>query len=105
MSLRRTRRASAPDPLPLNQRLATERTRLANERTLLAYTRTALALIAGGATLFLVDIPGAFWVAVVAILLGLVAGLVGLFRFVRVRRRITAAERMALATHAPADTD
>lgn len=99
MKRRRTRRTPAPDPLPLHQRLATERTRLANERTLLAYTRTALALMAGGATLFLIDVPGAHWIGVAAIALGLVAGLVGMFRFFRVRRRITAAERLALATH------
>ena len=100
----RRRRPDAPDPLPLNQRLATERTRLANERTLLAYTRTALALIAGGATLFLLDIAGALWVGAVAIPIGLTVGLIGLFRFARVRRRITAAERLALAAHADMNT-
>jgi putative membrane protein len=74
----------------LRDELALERTRLANERTLLAYVRTSLALAGGGAAVlhFFADRG---WVAVVGALLlfgGVAVGVVGLQRFLAVRRRI-----------------
>jgi putative membrane protein len=71
--------------------LALERTRLANERTFLAYIRTALALIAGSAVLF--QFFSAQPPYLIAALLLIAGGgctfLVGLMRFLHVKRRLT----------------
>ncbi len=71
--------------------LALERTRLANERTFLAYIRTALALIAGSAVLFQFFSAQppyliAAWLLIVG---GGCAFLVGLMRFLHVKKRLT----------------
>ena len=89
--------SASADPLPLRDRLAVERTRLANERTLLAYARTALALVAGGVTLLFFESPAIRAVGGALLVLGAAAGGLGLRRFARVRRRITAAEARAVA--------
>jgi putative membrane protein len=70
--------------------LALERTRLANERTFLAYIRTALAMMAGSAVLFQFFSAQphyllAAWLLIVA---GGSAFLVGLMRFLHVRKRL-----------------
>lgn len=83
--------AAPPEPLPLRDRLALDRTVLANERTLLAYVRTALGLVATGAALVHFTDEAAFealggaGLAVAPVVLA-----VGVWRFVRVRRRLGA---------------
>ena len=75
--------------------LAMERTLLANERTFLAYVRTSLSLLAGGAVLlqlFPTDLRAVTvgWFLVAA---GAVVILVGIYRFVRVKRRLKISTR------------
>lgn len=69
--------------------LAFIRTHLANERTALAYLRTALAFLAAGAGLihFIPSFPSLFggW-GLIGI--GVLILLVGIIRFVAIRRRI-----------------
>ncbi len=74
----------------LRDELAMERTRLANERTVLAYVRTALALAAAGALLkhYLPDYPSLIGMAWVLFAAGAATLGVGLFRFLRVARRL-----------------
>jgi putative membrane protein len=72
------------------EQLAVERTRLANERTLLAYVRTALGLVGAGvlvAKLVPGLVAGAGGIALV--LLGVLAMMIGVTRFRRVRRRLS----------------
>lgn len=74
----------------LRDHLASDRTVLANERTLLAYLRTAIALFAAGGTLVkifpdeqdMVRLGGALLLA------GTVAFVVGVWRFVAVKRKL-----------------
>ena len=70
--------------------LAIERTRLANERTLLAYVRTALALSAGGAAMmqFMPNRPDLVWLEWLLVISGVLALVVGVHRFLRVRSRL-----------------
>ena len=74
----------------LRDQLALDRTVLANERTLLSYLRTLLALVLAGATVIrlLEDAPSlAFgWGLIV---LGGVAGGIGIRRYVRMARSIS----------------
>ena len=70
--------------------LALVRTDLANERTLLAYGRTALMVTGSGVSLikFFADspiLPAIGWALTVA---GIVIGLVGTVRFVRLQKRL-----------------
>jgi putative membrane protein len=70
--------------------LALERTHLANERTFLAYVRTALSMLGGGAVVlhfFPMSPParGIGWFLVGA---GSLVLVLGIYRFVRVRRRL-----------------
>ena len=77
------------DALTLRDRLALDRTVLANERTLLAYLRTALALLAGGVTLLhFVDTDWALVAGWISVPLAVVVGVAGVWRFVRVQRRL-----------------
>lgn len=77
------------DDLTLRDQLALDRTVLANERTLLAYLRTALALLAGGVTLLhFVDAAWAVALGTVSLPLAAAVGAYGMWRFVRVRRRL-----------------
>ncbi len=80
--------------LTLRDELALDRTLLANERTLLAYIRTALALLIVGLT-FLHFIETGFLRAagMVFIPAGLLAGAIGMARFLRVKRAIAQARR------------
>src|SRR5262245_2790640 len=81
--------SNASEPV-LRDQLALERTRLANERTLLAYVRTSFMLIASGGTALtsFPDTPGVVSSAVLFIVLGAFAGLLGAWRFLSVRRTI-----------------
>ncbi|TWU56174.1 DUF202 domain-containing protein [Rubripirellula reticaptiva] len=70
--------------------LALARTHLANERTLLAYGRTALMVAATGVTLikFFADTVPIRTMGLILIGLGLIVGLVGIQRFVSLKRRL-----------------
>jgi len=76
----------------LRDELALERTYLANERTLLAYIRTAFASAGGGAALleFFPAYSGLTGLAWLLILGGGGMLLVGLYRFRKVRRTLSA---------------
>ena len=74
----------------VRDKLARERTELANERTFLAYVRTALSLLAGGAVLLQfftanITVVASGWALICC---GGVVLLFGLWRFLRVRRRL-----------------
>jgi len=78
------------EALILRDVLAIDRTRLANERTLLAWLRTGLMLLVSGVTLIklfegqtLLEITG-----YVLIPFGLVASVLGVYRFLQVQGRI-----------------
>jgi len=79
------------DELIIRDILAADRTVLANERTLLAYARTAIALVATGAGIIhlfanrAADLGG-----ILLITMGAVVMLVGIKRFVAVRRDLSA---------------
>ena len=72
--------------------LALERTRLANERTFLAYIRTGLALLAASAVLFQFFSTLHSYVVVAWLLAigGIMILVVGLVRFMIVRKRLDA---------------
>lgn len=74
----------------LRDHLAVERTHLANERTLLSYIRTALSLLIGGGVVlqFLPDQPLLMFVAWFAIGSGVLTGIIGTYRFLKVRGEI-----------------
>jgi putative membrane protein len=76
--------------LVLREYLALERTKLANERTLLTYIRTGLYFLVAGSTLGEL-IETAFWnaVGVPLIAIGLLIGVLGAIRYLRVSRAIT----------------
>src|SRR5690554_3712046 len=74
----------------LRDYLALERTKLANERTLLAYTRTSLYMILGGiAFLQLHDFSQIFWLGYMTIVLSIFFIVLGLFRYVQIRKRLS----------------
>ena len=73
----------------LADELAIERTLLANERTLLAYIRTGLAIVAGGfAIAGFMDHASAPAIGAVLMTCGAVTIAVGVWRSVRVKRRL-----------------
>jgi putative membrane protein len=78
------------DELILRDHLAIDRTRLANERTLLAYLRTSLMLLVAGATAVkLIDVNRSILITGwVFLLLGAITGVVGIWRFLAMRRAI-----------------
>jgi putative membrane protein len=78
------------EELILRDHLAIDRTRLANERTLLAYVRTSLMLLVAGATAVkLVDINTSILITGwVFLALGVIIGIVGIWRFLAMRRSI-----------------
>ena len=80
-----------PDKMILRDHLAYDRTVLANERTLLSYFRTAIALLAGGGTLIKLfpDESDMVNLGVVLLILGILSGLVGVVRFIAVRKRLS----------------
>lgn len=80
--------------LVLREYLAIERTKLANERTLLTYIRTGLYFLVAGSSLgYVVDSP--FWNVLgwplvgVGVLIGILGGL----RYIRVSRKITSTSK------------
>lgn len=79
-----------PDELILRDHLAMDRTTLANERTLLSYLRLAILLLISAVSLIKVypASPEMRRLGFVLIGLGIGAGLLGFWRFQRMRRRI-----------------
>lgn len=82
--------AYTDNEMTLRDALAFDRTILANERTLLAYFRSAMALLAAGITLLkffpedqFLQITGYVMFAV-----GMVVGIMGLYRFYKVRKSL-----------------
>jgi putative membrane protein len=78
--------------LILRDELALDRTILANERTMLAYARTVLGLALAAGTLFKL-FPGSTDMMIIGgicALAALVFGVVGMMRFVRVHKELTA---------------
>jgi putative membrane protein len=78
------------DELILRDHLALDRTRLANERTLLAYLRTALMLMVAGATVvkFVAETPSVVVTGWLFIAIGVLVGVLGIWRFEAMRRAI-----------------
>lgn len=73
----------------LRDYLALERTKLANERTLLTYLRSALYLVIGGITLLQFrQFDELHWLVYTAFLFSILFLVVGLVRFVHLRRRL-----------------
>jgi putative membrane protein len=87
--LRFGRPFSNRDKLILRDHLALERTRLANERTFMAYIRSALYLVIGGlALLQLKDAGDLEWVGIVALALAAIFTIIGVVRFIQLRRQL-----------------
>jgi putative membrane protein len=82
--------SSLTDDLILRDQLALDRTRLANERTVLAYIRTAFMLFVAGVTALklFVETPAVVVTAWLFVGLGILVMLLGIWRFVAMRRRI-----------------
>jgi len=74
----------------LRDTLAKDRTVLANERTLLAYVRTAIMLAVSGGTVLRLLREERFHIVIGTglIILALLVGLYGAFRFQRLARRL-----------------
>ena len=80
--------------LVLREYLAIERTRMANETTLLAYIRTGLYFLVAGSTLGHL-IKSNFWniVEIPLIVIGLIIMLLGVLRYIRLRKSIEASKK------------
>ena len=79
-----------PDELILRDVLAIDRTRLANERTLLAYLRSGVALVIAGVSI--INFAEQAWflaVGIACIPIGILAGLLGILRFLRMNTAIS----------------
>lgn len=80
------------DPI-LRDRLAAQRTMLANERTLLAYLRTAIAFAAAGAwAVHFLDSTALDVLGWILVALAVVAVVVGVVRYRRIRALVAAQE-------------
>ena len=80
--------------LVLREYLAIERTKLANESTLLAYIRTGLYFLVAGSTLGHI-VETNFWniVGTPLIIIGLTIMLLGVIRYLRLRKAIEASKK------------
>lgn len=80
--------------LILRDELAIDRTVLANERTLLAYLRSGVALVIAGVSIMHFSSESWFWaVGVACIPVGMVAGIVGVVKYRRMNRVISAVRK------------
>lgn len=78
------------DELHLRDHLALVRTRMANERTLMSYVRSALYLLLGGiALLKLKHYSELHLVGYLALGLCVILLIVGIYRYIRLRRHLT----------------
>jgi len=78
------------DPMILRDHLALVRTRLANERTLLSYIRSTLYLLLGGIALLKLEGLGDLrLVGFLALGISFVSILIGVYRYVSLRRSLT----------------
>jgi putative membrane protein len=76
-------------PLITRDYLAIERTKLANERTFLAYFRTAVIFMASGFSIMeLQALQEIYWVGIALLSLSPVVFLIGIYRMLRVKKRI-----------------
>ena len=81
---------NSKDEIVLRDYLALERTKLANERTLLAYARTSLYMLLGGiAFLQLQHFRNIRWIGYLAILLSIILVIVGTYRYIQIRYRLS----------------
>ena len=77
------------ESLILRDELALDRTILANERTLLAYLRSAIALMIAGVSIM--HFSTALWFSIIGVIclpVGALTGLLGWFRFQRMKNSI-----------------
>lgn len=75
--------------LKLTDRLAIERTRLANERTFLAYFRSTIVFLSSGFAIIKLKILSEIeWIGYILIAIGPILLLIGLTRFIYVKRSI-----------------
>jgi putative membrane protein len=80
--------------LTLRDELAVDRTLLANERTLLAYLRSGVALLIAGISILHFSQAGWFWgIGLTCLPAGLVTGIIGICRFRRTNRAVSATRR------------
>ena len=78
----------------LRDELAIDRTALANERTLLAYLRSGIALVIAGASIMHFVDQGWLWMTGLACVpLGIVAGIIGTIRYLRMCKSINDARK------------
>ncbi|AWH73215.1 hypothetical protein DCS32_03255 [Dokdonia sp. Dokd-P16] len=75
--------------LSLTDKLAIDRTKLANERTFLAYFRTFIVFLSSGLAIIKLDILTEIkWIGSMLNIIAPVVFLIGLIRFLYVKRRI-----------------
>lgn len=75
--------------LSLTDNLAIDRTRLANERTFLAYFRTFIVFLSSGFAIVKLDLlEKIIWIGYMLIIIAPVLFLIGLIRFLYVKRNI-----------------
>jgi len=73
----------------LRDYLSLERTKLANERTLLSYIRTSLYLFLGGiAFLQIQGFNNIYWLGYLSIFFSLLFLVIGIFRFIQLKKRL-----------------
>jgi putative membrane protein len=82
--------------LTLRDELAIDRTLLANERTLMAYLRSGVALLIAGVSIIHFSRDGWFWgVGMACLPTGIIAAFIGVTRFRRMSRSISAVRRQS----------
>lgn len=73
----------------LSDQLAIERTRLANERTFLAYFRSSIVFLSSGFAIIKLEVLNEIeWIGYILLGIGPILLLIGLLRFIYVRRSI-----------------
>ena len=76
--------------LPVNDRLALERTKLANERTFLAYFRTAAVFLSSGFAIFQIDSLNQIKeLGLVLMIIGPLVLIFGFIRFIITRKKLS----------------
>jgi putative membrane protein len=90
-----SRDAKHPSEAILRDQLALDRTKLANERTFLAYLRTTIVLVLSGITIVRLfsDEVAMIVLACVLLIAGVITGIVGTARSLKIARRMRDWER------------